>query len=348
MKKYPKVRRPGHSSVEQLFASDTDPLVITEKMDGNNFRVTRDDNNELRFGSRNTVLGSDPDDIGGMFDAVSDYIAETVSPEDIARVEQMKALYLDNQDHDRISITLFGENAVEHTISEYEWEQVPQFQLFDVYVEYYKHDEIVHTEWLPWSLVEMVAAPLGLETVPVVKQITVGEFLENNDLSEYTVPESVYRSDGGPAEGVVFRNHNTGEKAKYISEEFAERHREAKQGTLKNEGLDHDHGSFMGAHVTDRRIEKNIAKLIEEPDSGYSGLEMEMMEDLHSVVWEDIWAEDYDLIIGENWTLDLDSLHNTVASRCASVLRELIQNNEQPVKSVRTDSGDVVGESIDA
>lgn len=345
-KKFGKIRRPGHSSVDGLFRADDDELIVTEKFDGNNFRFQRD-GDQFRYGSRRCDLGTDLDEIGGMFDDVAKYIDSRVSVDD---VRELEAEYANDQPAiDTVRLTFFGENAVQHTIEEYNWQAVPQFQLFDVFVEYIVDGERETHSWEVFPTIRgYVADKLGLETVPVIQQTTVGNFLDEHDLSEYEVPASTYRKDGGPAEGVVFRNKTTGQKAKYISDEFTERHREAKQGNLEDAGMDLDHGEFMRDHVTERRIEKNIAKMLEAPDNEYDGLEMAMMADLHQLVWDDIWAEDYEIISNSGMKLDLDSLHNRVASRAASVLEDMIQAGEQPVVTVDPETGRVVGEEVDA
>lgn len=353
-KKYPKVKRPGDSSVEHLFTDDDQPLFITEKFDGNNFRATRD-GDQLRFGSRNVDLGTDVDEIGGMFDDVSNYLDEVL---DVDRLEQLEELRTETRSSTVDSIVLFGENAVQHTIDEYDWDLVPQFQLFDVFIKY----ENRAGEWLPWDITKEakdlileendildgapipfftvwdVAEYLGLHTVPEIERTTVGEF----DLQAFEVPASTFRPDEGPAEGVVFRNPVMQEKAKFISEMFAERHQSAKQGDLEGSDRDDDVYTFVANHATERRIEKNIAKLIEEPGNGYDELQMEMMEDLHEQLWHDIWDEDYEIIIDTGWTLDLKRAHNEVASKAASHLRQLLQAGETPVTVVDPSRGETV------
>lgn len=351
--KYPKVRRPSHSSTDGLFAAESDPLVITEKLDGNNYRFQRD-GDSLRFGSRNVDLGTDPDEIGGMFEDVTEYLLENVDVELLADIEDAFANALGS---DAVTLTVFGENAVQHTIDEYDWQRMPQYNVFDVYVSYPEHPNddgrwlswddsgssvfplLGRTELPPVATVEEVVASLGLELVPVVEKTSVGGFLDDGGLEEFEVPESTYRLDDGPAEGVVFRNQATGVKAKKISEPFAERHESAKS---KNYDDPNDHQKFITNHVTERRIEKNIAKLIESPETDYDELEMELMEDLHLQVWRDVWAEDYEQIIEETWTLDLDNLHNEVANKCASHLRDLIQAGKTPVAVVDPGRGDLL------
>lgn len=353
MKSYPKVRRPSHSSTNGLFDSESDSLVITEKLDGNNYRFQRD-GDKLRFGSRNVDLGTEPSEIGGMFEDVTHYLLDTVDTEEIAEIEWEIGDILGVSD---VTLTMFGENAVQHTIDEYDWERMPQFNVFDVYCSYNGGDAWLRWDELPdtigsdtppdalaqYATVENIASRLGLETVPVITKTTVGGFLEDGGLESFEVPESTYRLDDGPAEGVVFRNEQTGIKAKRISEPFAERHQSAKSSNYDTEdGHTTDHRKFLSNHVTTNRIEKNIAKLIESPETEYDELEMPLMSDLHLQVWRDVWAEDYEEIIAQTWTLDLDELHNDVANKCASHLKRLIQADESPVVAVDPERGDIL------
>lgn len=323
LKKYPKVRRPTHPDTDGLFAHPEHELVITEKFDGNNFRFGYDDG-ELRFGSRNVDLGTDVDEIGGMFDDVSDYIADTVDPNWLAILE----------DAYDAPVTVFGENAVEHTIEDYQWEEIPQFQVFDVFV---RCDD--GRQWLPWDDVEHIAERLDLETVPVVERTTVEEF----DVEEFEVPASTYRPDGGVAEGVVIRNTVNAVKAKVISEEFAEKHESAKSNEDSFTKASGDIGKFLANHVTARRIEKNVETLIDSPEHDYEAPVMEMMPDLAPAVWEDAWEEDWHDIIYEDYELDIGECRSKTSSKTAKVLRKIMK--EQPV--VDPGTGEVIGSASD-
>lgn len=328
-KKYGKLRRPSHPETDGLFADPDHELVITEKFDGNNFRFTYDDHiHALRFGSRNCDLGIDDDEIGGMFDDVSDYLYEQVHPDALCSLEKLLGG----------DVVLFGENAVEHTIDDYLWDEVPQFQLFDIHVSPTDEDEPDH--WLDWDAIEMHAEKLGLETPPVVERTTVGEF----DVAEYEIPTSVYRPDDGVAEGVVLRNTSNGIKAKMISESFAEQHKSAK--SKNHDQRDDDVGRFLSTHVTPRRIQKNVETLIDDPESEWETPVMEMMPDLAPLVWEDVWAEDWNDVIYENWTLDLGAARSETSSKTARILRKLMKEKAVvdpgtgTVLDVETDGGD--------
>jgi len=349
---YPKLRRPSHSSTDGLFEADDQTLFITEKFDGNNGRFTRD-GDSLRFGSRTVDLGTDLTEIGGQFEQVTDYLDETVTPAAIERVEQQLRDDMGVAAETPLDVVVFGENAVQHTIDDYDWTSVPQFQVFDVAVVYGEPDTARRDiAWVPFVTtyggtdITDVAMMLGLTTVPLLNTTTVGAFQSDGGVASYAVPESVYR-DEGAAEGVVFRNRETGVKAKYLSEEFVEMKQELTGSNTDSGGPETDHEAFCDAHVTNRRIKKNIQKLLTQPDSGYDELSMALMEDLHRLVWHDVWAEDYEEIIATDWILDMDQLHNDTASRCASYLQRLCDADDTPVVAVDPGTGDELATDTD-
>lgn len=352
--KYPKLRRPSHSSTDGLFQDNADRLCITEKFDGNNYRLTRD-GTDLRFGSRNVDLGTDRDEIGGQFADVTDYLLDAIRPGDLAALEENVRDVAVLGDGVAVDVVLFGENAVQHTIDDYQWDDIPQFQLFDVWVEWSDPDtgDRVDGTWLPWIqeseplTVRYVADLLGIHTVPMVSLTTVGEFRDNGGLEAYEVPASTYRPGDKPAEGVVFRNLDTGVRAKYLSDEFVEMKQDLTGSNTDSGGPETDHDAFCDAHVTNRRIKKNIQKLLTQPDSGYDELSMALMEDLHRRVWHDVWAEDYEEIIATDWILDMDQLHNDTASRCASYLQRLCNADDTPVVAVDPGTGDELATDTD-
>lgn len=329
-KKYPKLRRPGHPEASGLYRDPSDELVITEKFDGNNFRATLDwDEQALRFGSRNVDLGTDLDEIGGMFEDVAEYLDESIDPTELRTyIETIRPTNSDSAEN----IVLFGENAVEHTIGDYQWDEVPQFQLFDVWVVTGEGDGY----WRDWSGVTATANYLGLETPPVHQTTTVGAF----DPDGFDVPSSVYRPDDGVAEGVVIRNTESGTKAKVISDEFAEKMEQAKSGSAR----DDDVGEFVDRYVTEQRVEKQARKLIESPEYDYQSFQMEMMPDLGPAVLNDVWSENWHEIAQESWTLDLAEARSALSSRTASILRSLVRSQSVDVAKVDPGSGEVMGE----
>lgn len=291
----------------ELFASGDHTLLITEKLDGNNFRATLTDGDELQVGSRNCILGSDLAEIGGQFDAVTDHLSDRV---DIDAWRDLEADW-------RGSLTIFGENAVEHTISEYDWSQVPQFSLFDVWIDPWADDET--GSWLEWQQLCTVADTLDVHTVPVRERTTVDDF----DAETFSVPESLYRPDDGPAEGVVIRNDETGARAKVISDEFAERHGSASSQSFDTR--DDDTRELVHESVTDRRVDKAIDRLIDDPTTPWDSPAMEMMEELHYEVWFDVWSEDFEEIAFSDWTIDCGDGHSLAAQKTANRLKSRLQ-----------------------
>lgn len=328
--KYPKVRRPAHPETDGLFAHPDHELVVLEKLDGNNYRITYDQEiHAFRHGSRNVDLGRDVDEIGGMFEDVSRYLEETIELSDLA------VLCGEVQGQ----VVLYGENAVVHTIKDYQYEEMPQFSLFDIYVD--RSDNEGDSEWLDWDTIEEIGERFGLETVPVVDRMPVGEL----DPETFEIPTSEYRPNDAVAEGVVFRNTTNQIKAKQISEEFAEKHESAKSKNYDKRS--DDVGRFLTAHATERRIEKNVYDVLGNPEHDYDGLQMEMMEVLVTEVWEDLWEEDLHEIIYEDYELDIAETRSATSSKTARVLRELIRAESRDVPTVNPGTGEIRGLSSD-
>lgn len=296
MKQYPKVRRATHRTASDVF--EDGELVVLEKLDGNNFRFWSGEDGSLRFGSRTTKLGGNPDDIGGQFDDVTDFLAERVDRTALADLERELG-----------PIVCFGENMVEHTLS-YDWERVPQFLGFDVWL-------ADQERFADWDHTRDVFETLGVPTVPEVERISADEFPIRRDgdevIVDYEVPSSAYRD--GTAEGVVLRNDDVGGRAKIVTEEFRERHDSA------SDGPDSDAERLAERYCTEARVRKAAHRLVDEGE--YDELRMPMMEDLPMTVVEDIWAEEHAEIARTDWILEMPEVHDQVARRCVPVLKKL-------------------------
>lgn len=311
MKKFRKIKRLGHRSTNGIL--DNGDLVVLEKLDGNNFRVTFDQEHErLLFGSRNVEFKEDgvphrydSSEIGGQFEDVAEYIHDTI--------DDREALS---------SIVLFGENMVKHTL-EYNWEAVPQWLVFAAF----DQDE---NQWLSWGRVEEIADRLGFDTVPVVNEsLPVDEFKDRfdpEDPDEF-VPVSRYRNGDKLAEGVVLRNRENGMMAKIRTDQFKEKH-EGDSG-MSGAKMPNDTADLVGTYTTRARIKKHIDKLV--VDEG-NELEMALMEQLPMRVVDDIFEEEYDEMVRSNKTIDFKQFRSLVANRCVKVLKDCIRseamNNE--------------------
>ena len=309
MKRYDKIKRLGHRSTDGILNGGE--LQFTEKLDGNNFRTCLKDG-KLLMGSRSTEFKEaddplPPEEIGGQFEDVAEYINENVNPDDLAEIEMS---------HDW-ELTLFGENMVKHTL-DYNWEEVPQWLLFGAF-------DSNSEKYLHFSEVKEIADRLGLATVPDLGTMTTDEFRDRFEAEDPTsvVPESEYRD--GKAEGIVIRNKDNRKKAKVLTDEFKEKHRSG-DGQHGEEHLpDDDTRELVNMYATDARIQKHIHKLTME--QGHS-LEMELMEKLPMKVVEDIFEEEYEELVRMDKSIDFKKFRSTVADKCVSNLRAELRKRD--------------------
>lgn len=273
-----------------------------------NFRFKLDEKSDMfLFGSRNTLfkeqgLPKHPENIGGQFAKVSRHINNKANKDKLR----------DYQDSFG-ELTIYGENMVKHTL-DYEWDDIPQFLGFDVYSE--KEGEFLRLE-----TAKGIIEDIGLEFAPIVDRVEANKF----DHEDYEIPESNYRE--GKAEGVVIRRSSErdkhgswrGSRAKYLSEEFEEKHGSAKSGS---EPMTDDE-ELVETYATKGRIRKHINKLV--VDEG-KDLEMSLMEELPLRVVEDIWQEEHQEIVRSNKTLDMKKLRSMVAKKCVPLLKKKIRD----------------------
>jgi len=311
VKKYDKIKRLGHPKTEEVLENSDDELVIVEKFDGNNFRVQLNEDNQLIYGSRNVKFTENgdplpPEECNNQFVDVAEYVRENIDNEKLKELEEQE-----NQ-----KLVLFGENMVKHHL-EYDWEDAPQWILFDVY-------KVAEEEYMDYSEVKAVAAHLGVEACPVDNRIHVENFKDgwNPDKPDSIVPRSKYRD--GLAEGVIIRNEETKTKAKIVTEEFKEKHRQS-GGNHGEESLpDDDTMSFVNIYATDARVRKHIKKLTVDEDKD---LEMALMEELPMRVVEDIFEEEMEEIVRTSKSIQFKRFRSKVADKCVKLLRAEISKN---------------------
>lgn len=324
MIKYPKIKRIGHRSTEGVLNDGTE-LLITEKLDGNNFRWTFDEEySKLVFGSRNVEFrkeGGEPmfpehSGFGSQFRDAAEYVIDALSPmelnEDVRIIVGAIEYYLKD-------IIFFGENMVKHTL-DYPFGKMPQWLCFDIY---HAEDE----RWIQNHEVEEICRAIGLAKVPTVSvKKPVAEFKEMFDAEnpDSVIPDKSNFREGKP-EGVVIKNRDNGLRAKILTEEFKERHRSGKDKA--SHGEEHLPGDntieFVNMYATDARIRKHIKKLTVDEDKE---LEMALMEELPMRVVEDIFEEEYEEIVRINKTVDLKTFRSKVAKKCVSLLRAEIRS----------------------
>lgn len=304
MERYPKVRYPGEEETRGLF--DAGEVYIQEKLDGSNFRFTLHEG-EFRFGSRNTEGDQLARD---QFAAAIEFIKSTV---DIETLKQHQA--------DLGDLVYFGEAMNPHTIS-YDWDETPEFLGFDVWS---VDDEVFLECDHAW---ELFVDDLGLPYAPIVDIVPASEW----DEYDFEVPESAFYD--GPAEGVVFKNHTTATYGKFVRDEFKEKSKQ-KFGASSKKDLT-DTNLLVEEYVPPARVRSVAHQLID--DGEWSDLRMEMMEDLPLEVIRDMVDEEgSEIFIGESKTVDLGEFRSSVSSRCAGVLRQMIDH--QAREELRANGG---------
>lgn len=188
MESYPSVPHADDPDVEGLL-SGLDRIVVTEKIDGANFRFRQTDGGALLFGRRSGLFTADAagtpkpiDECDRRFAHAMRFLYETV---DFDALDSLFSEYGE--------LWFYGECLVEHTVSYDAWDganpdptgPIPNFLGFDIYAPsadaFLGYDEA-------WAAFDR----LGLEPVPVVRTATADEITE----ADWEIPRSVYRTPG--------------------------------------------------------------------------------------------------------------------------------------------------------
>lgn len=296
MKRYPKLRYPGHDDVQNI--DDTGSIVITEKLDGSNFRFTYDDG--FTFGSRNTF----GDDLHrDQFSDPIEYIINTCNTDVLESIQSEYG-----------QLVVFGEAMLPHTIS-YDWDQTPLFIGFDVWN---IDNQVFHYTDQAQQFIENIGLPFS----PIVDEIDVNDFIEWDSSS---MPQSEFYD--GPAEGVVLKNHNTGTYCKIVREDFKEK-RDIKFGG-KNRSLSNTE-RIVEEYVTPARVESVAHQLVDEGEWGT--IELPMMEILPEAVIRDTMTEEGGtLVMEENIELDTSEFRSLTSKRCVGVIKRMMDKQQREI-----------------
>ncbi|WP_330633462.1 RNA ligase family protein [Halocatena halophila] len=292
MKRYPKLPTYESGAQDDLLSSGT--IVVTEKLDGSNFRFTFDEDEGFTFGSRNTA-GEQLHH--KQFSEPISYIKSNCETDALSSLQE-----------DLGQLVLFGEAMIPHTIA-YDWDHTPAFVGFDVWnVETQK---FYHTEQAK-EIVETV----GLPFTPVVDAVSV-------DTSEEwapSIPESAFYN--GVAEGVVLKNHQTESYYKLVREEFTET---LKRSPTRSDFTDTER--IVEQYVTPARIESVAHQLV--GDGAWEKIELPMMEILPQAVIRDMMTEEGgSIVIEEDVELDTRELRSLVSDKCVYVIK-MIKNRRE-------------------
>lgn len=310
MRKFPKLKYPSHESTNGVLA---DEVVVSEKLDGANFRFSWDDG--LVVGTRNHTYEADDPNLPKAFEHAVEHVENRLAEADNTWLAGFQSG----------DWTLFGEAMHYHSLKYQDVDYVnpqsgapyfgdaPNVVLFDVWDE--------NDGWLPWDEVESVIerSPFALTEI-----LARGDGETLKDEGALSIPdESMF---GGNPEGIVVRRTDGTIRAKKVSEDFKEQNAQAFNDPSKAQG---DAAEFVAAYVTDARIEKRANALVDE--GRYDAIEMPMMRDLprevlvdavHEIAWDELLNGSFEA----EWDDDFKSeVRSRTSKKCARVLKQMCQ-----------------------
>ncbi len=302
-KEYVKVYRLGHNENRDILGAGNH-LVITEKVDGSNFRFWSEPgegNDEIHVGSHHVVLGT-LDDIPAksLFRGVAEYIVNGIDPN------------LLNPDY-----TYFGEMMmVKHTLK---YTGAEPFLGFDIWVDTTApdwEDNEPRGRYLTYTIAQRLFADLGLMVIPPIYD---GKDTWNPDTLLELLGQSLF-DPKVPMEGVVIKAYDFYNKygrqvfAKIVREEFRE---VAKAVFQKPSGPEE---KLVATFCTPARVGKAAQRLVLAGEP----LDMPMMKHLPKMVFEDIMEEEWREIVYIRQSIDFGLMRNRIAKRCARLLANMI------------------------
>lgn len=290
MLQYPKIKYPSDEDAEHLDTAGT--IVVTEKLDGSNFRFVYDEDG-FTFGSRRMA----GDDLHrDQFEGPIEFVKAHVDTDELTSIQEEYG-----------PLVFYGEAMIPHTIS-YDWEQTPEFIGFDVWN---TNSEVFHHTDQACDFFEAI----GLPFVPIVERIDVSEW----DDDPMDVPKSEYYD--GLAEGLVFKNHDTGTYSKQVRDEFKEKAKQKFGASSKRDLSDTERA--VEEYVTPARVRSVAHQLVDE--GRWDKIELPMMEILAEAVIRDMAEEEAgNLIMEENWELDTGEFRSLVSKRCVAVVKQIV------------------------
>ena len=302
--KYPKIKMIGHLDIEDIFVSLEDEIVIEEKIDGANFRFMIDRTTrpeKIIFGSRNLELKTGNDN-GGNWSRCIEFITNQT-----AKCKWPLKMFSGH--------IFYGECCFKHSMN-YDWEKIPPFLGFDVY-------HILYKRFLSYEGKVKMFKELNLPIVPLIKIVRAKDI---KGIVSEDVPVSAYASPSATpeekfAEGIIFKNYSKQMFGKFVRPKFKETNKEAVGQSKKF--ADTDNKKMVAVYCTNSRIEKCVFKLVDEGNK----LEIPLMAKLPTMVWLDIWEENWEEIVRTRWDIHLGNCKKSVTQRCLKILHQCMTNN---------------------
>lgn len=318
LNKFPSIKYPNDPETDRLF---NDECVVTEKLDGANFRFTWSPDGELVFGSRNVKFteNGEPlpeEEVNADFQHAANALNQLVpEPDELAfDVERFtffgEAMHMHSLQYDDLDYTAPQSGPA------FPADVTNSVVLFDAWDHRYN-------EWVDWTLFRELADEVNLQQTQEIAQ-NDEEYLR--DKGYLDIPdESMF---GGDPEGIVVRRTDGEVRAKKVSEDFREKNAIAFNSPSKAES---DGAEFVAMFATPGRIKSVAHSLVE--DEEYDSLKMEMMEDLPKAVLQDILEEEgWNLICNQyNYEAEIDDewkseVRSRTSKLCARHLKKEINN----------------------
>lgn len=311
MDKFPKIKYPNHERTDGLKDGE---VVVTEKLDGANFRFSWDDG--LVIGTRNVTYELPDENLPNSFRHAEQYIRDRLDEASQVWLNAFKSgmwtlygesMHLHSLRYDDIDYTV-PEKGSPHVALD---SDTPNVVLFDA-----KEDG----DWVDWDEFCEIIAGSPFEMTKIIERG------DGHGLS-YEVPEeSMF---GGPPEGIVARRADGAIRAKKVTDDFKEKNAITFENPSKAQT---DAGSFVAAYITTARIQNVAHKLVDRGE--YDRVCMDMMEGgqlPRRVVNDAMGEEGWDLLSsgGFEGQWDNDFKHEArskISTKCAQTLKDMVQN----------------------
>ena len=243
---YLKIKTLGAKENEGILSSG-DYIVITEKIDGGNFRFQVKDG-MLIFGSHKTDIIDIEASKNKMFKRCIKHVQQVM-------YQFFELQVTDHAYEDIDRYVFFGENCVKHTIN-YDFEHMPPFLGFDIF-------DTKTGKYLDWDQVQKIFHDLGFETVPEIRSGNWNDDLCELDLGVDVDEGKTFFPDSkfypGKVEGIVIKNYGKQLFAKIVAPEFKEENKKNFGGNKALIKTDND--KVLYQFCTNARISKMIYKL---------------------------------------------------------------------------------------
>jgi hypothetical protein len=344
VKIYPKIPRYDHPVVPENYF-ETDDLVLVEKFDGSSFRFAlyderyadvypdlvtahADGDGSLVFGTRKSIRGSHRDDLSDIDGAL--HRAVRCLREGVA-IEALRGLH----DDYGCPLVVYAENMVYSTLDYgYTKRAIPALVGFDVLpfdaIEQIESRgnpyEETHEGFLDIDAVQDVLDCIRVADAPrehaFVPATILGRPGISFDPETYEFPISSL-ADDVRVEGVVVRSDSRERRVKVVREAFEELNRE-QFGTRPEEtasGAEY----VVATYCTPGRIRKQVREMVVEEDREFG---LHLNDALHERVVEDIWAENWQELMGLDRSFTPSEMYPLIAKRCITELRQMKTNAE--------------------